>query len=170
MPVRCSERRIGPGDRVGSANYAAPMSSPSPISRRTLLAGLAPLVVVACDRSSRRSADTVAPATQAPGSTGNTTGETGADTSTTGATTSVDGYFPPDSGEWETVRAAAAGYTEAGLAALLEMVGAANSASFVLLADGRIVAPGDAPPAVHVASLVLDGPVAQDAADGGRHP
>ncbi len=35
------------------------------------------------------------------------------------------------------------------------------------LADGRIVAPGDAPPAVHVASLVLDRPVATDAGEEG---
>jgi 4-diphosphocytidyl-2-C-methyl-D-erythritol kinase len=37
------------------------------------------------------------------------------------------------------------------------------------LADGRIVPPGDAPPAVHVAQLVLDGPAAHDAGDDGSH-
>jgi 4-diphosphocytidyl-2-C-methyl-D-erythritol kinase len=37
------------------------------------------------------------------------------------------------------------------------------------LADGRIVAPGDAPPAVHVAPLVLDAPAAPGAGDNGRH-
>jgi 4-diphosphocytidyl-2C-methyl-D-erythritol kinase len=36
------------------------------------------------------------------------------------------------------------------------------------LADGRIVVPGDAPPAVHVASLVLDGPADPGAGQGGR--
>jgi 4-diphosphocytidyl-2-C-methyl-D-erythritol kinase len=35
------------------------------------------------------------------------------------------------------------------------------------LADGRIVAPGDAPPAVHVAPLFLDGPAPHDAGDDG---
>ncbi len=35
------------------------------------------------------------------------------------------------------------------------------------LADGRVTAPGDAPPAVHVAPLVLDRPDAQDPGHGG---
>lgn len=122
------------------ADYAAPMGSLQPISRRALLAGLAPLTLAACDRSSRNSEDTVPPATQ-PSSTG-ATGTSGTATSSTSATGTPtgDAYFPPVDGEWETISAAEAGYTEDGLAALLDMVGASNSASFVLLQDGRIVA------------------------------
>ena len=115
------------------------MSSWQPISRRTLLAGLAPLALAACDRSSRRGEDTVAPAPEPSSTTGSIPSSTSTSTSAAGSTTG-DAYFPPVEGQWETVSAAEAGYTESGLAALLEMVGAANSRTFVLLSEGRIVA------------------------------
>lgn len=111
------------------------MDSQPPISRRVLLAGLAPLALAACDRSSRRAEDTVAPATEPSSTTGST-----ASSSSVAGTTASDDYFPPVGGEWETMSATEAGYTEDGLAELLDMVGASNSASFVLLQDGRIVA------------------------------
>jgi 4-diphosphocytidyl-2-C-methyl-D-erythritol kinase len=49
----------------------------------------------------------------------------------------------------------------------LEDADAAAAAVRDALADGRIVAPGEAPPAVHVAPLVLDGPADHDAGQGG---
>ena len=49
-------------------------------------------------------------------------------------------YFPPLAGEWATVSAAEAGFTEAGLAEVLALVERSNSQSFVLTIDGRIVA------------------------------
>ncbi len=49
-------------------------------------------------------------------------------------------YFPPVTGEWSTVAAGAAGFDEEGLAALVELVGSANSQSLVILAKGHIVA------------------------------
>ena len=49
-------------------------------------------------------------------------------------------YFPPLAGEWATVSAADAGFTEAGLAEVVALVERSNSQSFVLTIDGRIVA------------------------------
>lgn len=49
-------------------------------------------------------------------------------------------YFPPPAGEWQTVSATEAGFTDSGLAELVEMVGSVRSDSFLMLWQGRIVA------------------------------
>ncbi|MDP2290210.1 MAG: serine hydrolase [Actinomycetota bacterium] len=64
---------------------------------------------------------------------------TGSPTSTTVEATVTEGYVPV-AGEWSTVTAADAGYSEAGLAAVVELVGTSNSDALVILAEGRIVA------------------------------
>src|SRR5690349_20289452 len=59
---------------------------------------------------------------------------------TTSTTTTDDGSEPPAAGEWLAVSPEAAGFTEAGLAELLTLVGNSKSQSFLLLWDGRRVA------------------------------
>jgi CubicO group peptidase (beta-lactamase class C family) len=96
-------------------------------TRRGLLAAGGAAVLAACsDRRARGGDSTVASTTA----------------STAAPMTSVpeSAFFPPATGAWATVSAAEAGFDEQGLAALVDLVGGANSTSLVILAEGRIVA------------------------------
>jgi len=55
-------------------------------------------------------------------------------------TSDASGYFPPASGSWETTTAAAAGFSDAGLADVVQLVGDSHSTSFMIVHGGRIVA------------------------------
>jgi CubicO group peptidase (beta-lactamase class C family) len=102
------------------------MPAESGFSRRVLLAGMAAVVaggVAACSDST---------GTRAP--------TTGSSPGTTIPPAPESAYFPPTTGEWATSTAAEAGLTEAGLAAVIDLVGGAKSQSLVILHEGRIVA------------------------------
>ncbi len=132
------------------------MTEPS-LSRRGLVAGgvgLAMSTLAACRTGRTRGdatanvATTTEPLSFAPTSTPGTASPATAQPATTTEPTTTEpaaaarDVVPPAhrSGEWESVAATDAGFTEEGIAALVEMVGAANSESFILLRDGRIVA------------------------------
>lgn len=112
------------------------------MSRRVLLAGMASVAaagLAAC--SDERRGAVIVPT--AP--TGSSSPVDSADSDSAAPVSVVSGsddYFPPTEGEWETVGAAEAGYTEEGLAAVVEFVAGANSRSLVILHQGRIVAEG----------------------------
>ena len=108
------------------------------MSRRVLLASAASVAlagVAACRGSSRDVCSSATPTA----TTGPTT--TGSATSTSAGPTTA-GYYPPadGAGEWATVTAADAGYTDEGLAEVVALVEASNSQSLVVLAAGSIVA------------------------------
>jgi len=117
------------------------------MSRRPALVGTASFVaggVAAC--RTRNDGDSLG-GSAAPGSTTTdvvTTDVVTTDVVTTDVvTTDVevgDAYFPPLAGIWEPITPSQAGFTDEGVKAVLDLVGASNSQSFVLLRDGRIVA------------------------------
>lgn len=125
------------------------MNGPEGFSRRTALAAATAVVVggvVGCsERGEGDAAQTTEPRTSTTGPPTSTTGpptsttEPPASTSTPTTTQAADGYLPL-ADEWATVTAADAGYTDAGLAAVVELVGNSNSDSLVILWEGRIVA------------------------------
>ena len=130
------------------------MSSSPAVSRRVLLAGAgaAALAGVAACRTDTDETDarsTTGSSTGEPTSTERrptTTVATGPATTGPATTTAVpstpDAYFPPaaGAGEWATITAADAGYTEPGLADVVALVEGSNSQSLVVLSAGRIVA------------------------------
>lgn len=115
------------------------------VSRRRLLAGLAGVVAggaAACNGNDRGGP------TASPPPTAGSTETTGWPGTSTGATigptapptpSSTGTYFPPATGGWETATAAETGFTADGLAAVVDLVGAANSQSLVILHNGRMV-------------------------------
>ncbi|MEQ1699629.1 MAG: serine hydrolase [Ilumatobacteraceae bacterium] len=121
------------------------MSGVDRYSRRTLLAAGAAVTIAgltACsDRRAGKTNDTVptsTPTAASPETAAVTVAPT--DPGTTAVPVVGDAYFPPATGDWETVSSADAGLSDAGVAALVEMVGSVHSDSFVLLWQGRIVA------------------------------
>ena len=113
------------------------------VSRRTALAGAASLAlatVAACSGSRRtQTSATDSPVTTEPSAEPTTTPTTTPTTEPPTTAPAADEYFPPDSGEWATVTPADAGFTDDGLAAVVELVAASNSQSLVVLSGGRIV-------------------------------
>ncbi len=114
-------------------------------SRRTALAAGATVLlggVASCSGREGDAARTTVPPTDPATTTTSTTEpppSTSTSTSTTAAPTVAEGYVPV-AGEWSTITAAEAGYSDAGLAAVVQLVGSSNSDSLVILSEGRIVA------------------------------
>lgn len=118
--------------------------TPELLSRRSVLAGGLGVVVsvaVGCADDESSGAPGTSPATSLPAST-SPAGTSPAGTSPPVTVAGDDGYVPPadGAGDWATVEPAAAGFTDDGVAALVDLVGARNSQSLMLLRHGRIVA------------------------------
>lgn len=115
------------------------------VSRRALLVGMAAVAAggaAACSGNERRGPIASPPptgggteATESPGPSAAAT--IGSPVPSTGPPTGD--YFPPATGVWDTVTATEAGFSADGLSAVVDLVGAANSQSLVILHEGRIV-------------------------------
>jgi len=134
------------------------MTGPSSISRRTALAGAATALVAALAACTGRrrgggsvtttdgasttvaSATTVVPVATVPVTTVPVTTVPVTTVPVTTVAPATDAYFPPIDGDWATISATDAGFTDAGLAEVLALVERSNSQSFVLTINGRIVA------------------------------
>ncbi|MBI4882930.1 MAG: serine hydrolase [Actinobacteria bacterium] len=130
------------------------MQAAQVVSRRAVLAGTASVLIggmTACQGDRRDGTANTSPTvtdestTVLQPTTASTTASTttSTTTSTTAATTAPSGtstYFPPADGEWETLSPSAAGFTDGGIADVLELVGETYGQSFIMLFEGRIVA------------------------------
>lgn len=120
------------------------MTGTEGFSRRTAFAAAATVVLGGVSSCSKRG-DTESDATTVTAATTLPTVPTTAPPTTVPATPApteepvVDGYVPADD-EWAAVTAADAGFTDDGLAAVVELVGSSNSDSLVILWEGRILA------------------------------
>ena len=120
-------------------------------TRRALLRGgaaaAATTVLAACADDGEITVETLAPQGSVP-TTGDQESAATVVTAVAGeppptlAEVTDDAYVPPPhgAGEWATVAPADAGFTEEGIAALVDLVGSRASDSFILLRHGRIVA------------------------------
>ena len=120
-------------------------------TRRALLRGgaaaAATTVLAACADDGEITVETLAPPESVP-TTGDPTPTATVVTTVAGeppptlADAADDAYVPPPhgAGEWATVAPADAGFTDDGIAAVVDLVGSRASDSFILLRHGRIVA------------------------------
>lgn len=90
--------------------------------------------VAACSDTKRSGGSAEPTATDATTPTVPATDATGS----TGSDGAAD-YVPAPGGEWDTTTAAVAGFTEDGLADVVQLVADSNSSTFVILHGGRIV-------------------------------
>ncbi len=139
------------------------------LSRRRVLGGLSALPLLALGACGGDDGDEPAPpaaaATTTPTSAATATAAASSAASPAGtarpsATTpaSIAAYYPPATGEWERADAQKTGWSPAGLEKLTSLVGANKSATFMMLAQGRVLVesyfgPATAATALDVASV-----------------
>ncbi|MDO8391646.1 MAG: serine hydrolase [Actinomycetota bacterium] len=114
------------------------MHHDSALSRRTLLAATAAVAtgaLAACSDTRRSGGSTTPDVTLHPEIT------VQPPEAPTTVPSGVNGaYVPPPTGEWDTTTAGAAGFSEAGLAEVVQLVADSNSTTFTILHQGLLVA------------------------------